>query len=121
MAIIALLATVTAGAVSGGYALYGIKTSFKQQRQAEVQDLRRTTYVAYLQAVEKAYQATDASPQEPAVKSARDLVLIVGTPEVRGNAETLMEAALGGDDKKYLAAREEFVKSAQREADQALN
>jgi hypothetical protein len=121
VAIIALIATVIAGSISGRYALEGIKASFSQQRQAQVQDLRRTTYVSFLQSAEKAYQAKDGTPHEPALKSSRDLVLIVGTPEVREKANALVLAALAGKDKEYSAARVAFVDSAQREADQALN
>jgi hypothetical protein len=64
---------------------------------------------------------TNGDSEKSDSKAAIRATVIVGTADVRKKADGLVQAAFEGVDKKYSAAREAFVASAQREADQALN
>jgi hypothetical protein len=111
------------GAFVGGYiANKGQQQRFEEERKTQVQDLRRETYVQYLQKADAAVALTFTEPRPPEnsppvvnaaaqVRSARAQVLIVSSNSLRSEADELY-ASLNVDEGAYERARERFIVAA---------
>ena len=120
VAVIAALSALGGSAVGGYFTNEGMERQFKDQRRAQLADVRRAQYVEFLRVADRAYraEAEDALLLEPELFNALAAVLIVASPSVREAADTVPEAALGTGN--FEEARDEFVRRAQTEADEAI-
>lgn len=97
-----------------------VKEQFVQQNEAELAQLRRTSYIAYLTEAEKFYQA--GNPDESSLRVQEAKALIVASPDVRIKVQALDKELLhpptnqGSTDKYYLSARGEFLDAVAKEA-----
>lgn len=118
----ALIGALGGGLISGVVTNYGIAQQFANERGAQVDDLRRESYVSYLRVVEAAYRADAGMVNEEELRASEAVVLLLATPEVRQGAGTLTRVALEGDEQAqanglplFTDARNQFIDSAQRE------
>jgi hypothetical protein len=126
VAVVGLLASVGSAALGGFWANRSVEREFKSQRSAEIQDLRRDIYAAYLRSTAQWCTAV-ASPEDvkQAQKAQVELldeqarVLLVGGTALRtavneftDGITTNKEICLGDDITPYDRLRTAFINGA---------
>lgn len=101
------------GAFVGGYvANEGQQQNFENERVLRVQDLRRDTYVRFIQELESHF-FLGGTPEK--ARTAQAAVLLVSSAAIRQAAAEATEAANTDDLARYTRARDEFIELAQQE------
>jgi type II secretory pathway pseudopilin PulG len=125
VAIVGLLSTIGAAALSGYWANRSVERQFESQRSAELQDQRREVYANYLRTTSQFCTAIGEDPDgQKAQQAAIELltqharVLLIAGPDLRAPLTSFTEAltnanATGCDYEKYVKFRDAFVVGAQ--------
>jgi hypothetical protein len=116
-------AVVLGGLVTSVFTYLGLASQFANERNAQIEDTRRSAYVDYLQSVQAAYFAGAGTVNERELETKEALVLLLGGGEVREVAPTLADDAVNADGsitaEQYTQARNAFIEAAQREREAA--
>src|SRR5919198_2857556 len=98
--------------VGGAVANEGQKQRFDAERVTHVQDLRRATYVKYVEELERDFYRGGYPDKARAAEAAVDLV---SSPAIRDAAAQATAAAGKSDLARFKQARDRFLELAQRE------
>jgi hypothetical protein len=98
--------------VGGAVANEGQQQRFENERVERMAELRRVTYVTFIEELEHHF-FQGGTPDK--ARAAQAAVLLVSSASIRQASSAATDAATGDDLSRYTNARDQFIDLAQRE------